>query len=96
MMTELPRLLNLAGLLLGMAGVLVIFKWGPPMPDFSEGVALGLGPNTVFVDGTKVSDMIEAARRLKRVHSIMSRVGLGLIGFGFLAQFIATILEPTP
>jgi hypothetical protein len=95
-MTELPRLLNLAGLLLGMVGVLVIFKWGPPQPDFSEGIALGLEPATVFVDGTKVSDLIEAARRLKRRHSIMSGFGLGLIGFGFLAQFIATILEPTP
>jgi hypothetical protein len=36
MMIELPRLLNLAGLILGIVGVLVIFKWGPPMPGLDD------------------------------------------------------------
>jgi hypothetical protein len=96
MMIELPRLLNLAGLALGMAGVVVIFIWGPPQPDFTEGVAIGATEETVLEDGRKVSDMIEHTRHLKRVHSIMSRVGLGLIGCGFALQIVAVIVAPSP
>ena len=96
MMIELPRLLNLAGLVFGMAGVVVIFIWGPPMPDLTEGVSRGVEAGTVFADGRKVSDMIEDTRRLKRIHSIRSRVGLGLIFCGFALQFAAAILEPPP
>jgi hypothetical protein len=103
MMTELPRLLNLAGLVLGMVGVLVIFKWGPPMPDLDDDPSTVLSfpvtPTTAFEDGTTGQDVIDAAARrghLKRVHSIMSRVGLGLIGLGFALQFLATIMAPSP
>ena len=81
--------LNTIGLALGMVGVVILFKWGPPQPDFDEGVGIGLELGTVLKDGRKVSDMIEATRRLKRRHQIMSRVGLGLIGVGFGAQLIA-------
>ena len=35
-----PRLLNTVGLVLGMLGVLIIFIWGPPQPDFEEHVGL--------------------------------------------------------
>jgi hypothetical protein len=81
--------LNTVGLLLGIAGVVILFIWGPPQPNFEESVGRAIEPNTVLKDGRKVSDMIEATRRLKRRHQIMSRVGLGLIGVGFGAQLIA-------
>ena len=81
--------LNTIGLALGMVGVVILFIWGPPQPDFVEGVGRGLELGTVLKDGRKVSDIAEAARRLKRWHTIMSRVGLGLIGVGFGAQLIA-------
>jgi hypothetical protein len=83
------RWLNTVGLALGMAGVVILFIWGPPLPDFDETVGLALEPATVLADGRKVSDIADAARRRKRRHQIMSRVGLGLIGFGFGAQLIA-------
>jgi hypothetical protein len=51
---------------------------------------------SVLEDGRKVSDLIEATRGLKRVHRIMSRVGLGLIGCGFAFQFAAAMMEPSP
>ena len=89
--------LNTIGLLLGMAGVVIIFIWGSPQPDLDEDVKVALDTGTVLTDGRKVSDMEEAARRLKRQHEIMSRVGLGLIGVGFLAQLVALwlpILRP--
>jgi hypothetical protein len=87
MMTELTRILNLAGLILGMVGVVVIFKWGPPMPDLDD------DPHTVIGWPPTEETKAEAKRRgrLKRRHQRMSRFGLVLIGCGFLAQFIATI-----
>ncbi len=81
--------LNTIGLVLGIAGVLIIFRWGPPQPDLDEGEKIELDTATVLQDGTRVSDLEEARRRLKRRHEIMSRVGLGLIGLGFGAQLIA-------
>ena len=81
--------LNTIGLALGMVGVVILFIWGPPQPDFDEGVGIGLELGTVLKDGREVSDMIEATRRLKRRHQIMSRVGLVLIGVGFGTQLVA-------
>ena len=81
--------LNTIGLVLGIVGVLIIFRWGPPQPDFDETIGVALDPGIVFADGTKASDMEEATRRLKRRHKVMSRVGLGLIGLGFVAQLAA-------
>jgi Adenylate and Guanylate cyclase catalytic domain len=64
-------------------------EWGPPQPDFIEGVGRRLQSSTVLKDGRKVFDIEEDVRRLKRRHKVMSRVGLGLIGVGFFAQLVA-------
>ena len=82
----LAKWLNTAGLVLGMAGVLIIFIWGPPQPYLDEGVPLTLDSGTVLQGGRKVADIEEDARRLKRRHEVMSRVGLGLVGLGFLTN----------
>lgn len=81
--------LNTIGLALGMVGVVILFIWGPPQPDFDEGVAIGLLPGDVLENGKTVAEKDAAVRRLKRWHTIMSRVGLGMIGVGFGAQLIA-------
>jgi NhaP-type Na+/H+ or K+/H+ antiporter len=85
------RWLNTIGLVLGIAGVAILFKWGPPQPDFDEGFAIGASftDDTVFRDGTKPSEIVAAVRRRKRLHQKMSSIGLGLIGLGFLAQLVA-------
>jgi hypothetical protein len=88
-MTVTAHCLNAIGLFLGMAGVVVIFVWGPPQPSFEESVGVALDSNTVLVDGTKISDLEKANKRLKRRHRILSRIGLGLVGVGFLFQFVA-------
>jgi hypothetical protein len=72
--------LNRIGLGLGMAGVVILFIWGPPQPD--------LDPHIKRV----TQGVIEATKQLKRRHEIMSSIGLGLIGLGFVLQFIATWL----
>ena len=84
------HVLNSIGLVLGMAGVLLIFVWGPPQPSFEEGVSLGVTPATVLADGTKVADIIAEQKRKKRRHQAMSRLGLALIFFGFFCQLGAT------
>ena len=71
------QLLNTVGLLLGIAGVVILFIWGPPQPDLDPHTKLTL----VHED--------EATKRLRRRYEVMSRVGLGLIGVGFLAQLAA-------
>ena len=83
--------LNTVGLLLGMAGVVILFIWGPPQPNFEEAITYeaSFTEDTVFADGTKPSDMIRRVKRQKRTHQIMSRVGLGLVFLGFAAQLAA-------
>ncbi len=83
--------LNTIGLVLGIAGVLIIFRWGPPQPDFDEGIALGISftEDTVFEDGTKPSETVASVKRRKRIHQVMSHIGLGLIGLGFFVQLVA-------
>ena len=80
--------LNTIGLALGMAGVVILFIWGPPQPDFGEGVALGLSPGDIF-DSKTVAERDAGLRRLKRRHTVMSRIGLVLIGVGFFDQLVA-------
>ncbi len=76
--------LNTIGLLLGMAGVLIIFIWGPPQPDLDPHIKRVLEKQDDFT------------KRLRRRHEIMSRVGLGLVGLGFLVQLIALWLPTSP
>lgn len=81
--------LNTIGLTLGMVGVVILFIWGPPQPDFDEGVALGLLPGDVLENGQTVAEKDADVRRLKLWHKVMSRIGLCLIGLGFGVQLIA-------
>jgi hypothetical protein len=89
--------LNTIGLVLGMLGVGILFQWGPPQPDFDEGIAMGISftKDTVFTDGTKPSEIVAAAKKRKRQHQLMSRFGLGLVGLGFLVQLVAVWLPST-
>jgi len=82
------HVVNSIGLILGMMGVILIFVWGPPQPNFDESVGLAIEEATVLVDGTKVADIIAEQKRLKRRHEIRSRAGLGLIFVGFLVQLL--------
>jgi hypothetical protein len=71
--------LNSIGLMLGMVGVVIIFFWPPPLASFNTEVLLSTG---------KISP--EAIARNRR-HTWLSGIGLGLIFFGFLAQFVGTL-----
>jgi len=84
------QLLNSVGLVLGMAGVLLIFRFGPPMPDLEHGVGLGLDEGTRLADGRTVAEHNTDRLRLRTRHSRISQVGLLLVFAGFALQFWAT------
>jgi hypothetical protein len=81
--------LNALGLLLGMAGVLLIFFWGPPLPEIRNSVGIALKSASVVADGKRVADIEGGEKQLRHRHEIISRFGLGLVFFGFAAQFAA-------
>ena len=80
------RWLNTIGLGFGIAGVVILFIWGPPQPSFDEGSYLLL----MGQDAQHVEDV----RRLKRHYQTMSSFGLILIGLGFGAQMAAVWRGP--
>lgn len=81
------QILNTIGLVLGIFGVLFLFKWGPPQPELNTGVSLGLEDATVIDQSTgkAVADRNREVLERKKLHSLLSRFGLILImiGFGF-------------
>jgi len=85
-----PALLNRIGLLLGLVGVILIFVWGPPQPNLEKGVGLGLQEGTRLPDGRTVAEHDRDVARRRRRHTVLSRVGLGLIALAFVLQLIAT------
>lgn len=76
------------GLLLGMAGVIVIFIWGPPQPVFQDYVGISVQDATPLSDGRTAKEHVEEEQKKKRHYKRMSSFGLALIFFGFLLQFI--------
>jgi hypothetical protein len=74
------KLVNATGLALGMIGVVVIFKWGPPQPSF-EG-------DSMLLESTDTKKLVAERKTYER----LSRVGLALIGFGFAFQLCAVWL----
>jgi len=84
------QVLNAAGLVLGMVGVAIIFFYGPPQPNLEEGVALGLESGTPLSNGKTVAQHDADVARLRERHTIMSRLGLGLVFIGFALQLGGT------
>jgi hypothetical protein len=86
----LAQWLNTIGLALGMAGVVMLFIWGPPQPSFQDYVPRSLEHGTVLPEGTRVAQIIEGKRRQKVRYALLSQIGLGLVGIGFAVQLWAT------
>jgi hypothetical protein len=84
------QLLNSVGLVLGMVGVLLIFLFGPPMPDLEHGGGLGIDEGTRLADGRTVAEHNADRLRLRTRHLRVSQAGLLLVFAGFALQFWAT------
>ena len=76
-----------AGLILNMIGVLIVFVFGFPQPDYDAGCSIiGLEGGTVIDDnGTTVDDKVEQDHIDKKWHKALSILGLVYLfaGFGF-------------
>lgn len=88
------KVLAIVGLVLNLAGVALLFKFGFPQPQFDEGVSLELEDGTVFDDGTSVRGYTERARITKRRYRRRSGLALLLIMIGVVMQVGATIIAP--
>jgi hypothetical protein len=73
--------LNAIGLLLGMIGIVIIFVWGPPQPDFQDYIGLSVG-------GPDEEKLKAEVRQKKKRHWMMSSIGLTFIFVGFFFQFL--------
>jgi len=91
-----PKILNTIGLILGILGVLIIFIWGPPQPEHSKGVSLGLEDATpIDKSGKTVVELNIEVKNRKKFFSRMSSLGLALIMVGFAFQLLATWMPGT-
>lgn len=83
------QLLNTIGLVLSMAGVLVIFLFGPPQPNHEPGVGVGLEDNTVLANGRTVGEQDRDVEKTRKHYTHMSKCGLVLVFIGFAFQLWA-------
>jgi hypothetical protein len=90
---SLARWLAILGLILGMAGVAMIFRYGPPQPSLELGVGLMVESGTVLPDGQTADDRDTDVARLRQLHTNRSRIGLALVFVGFAMQLCAVIFE---
>jgi hypothetical protein len=88
----MSKSLNALGLICGIIGVLVLFKWGPPQPSFERGVGIGLESGTRLSSGKTVAQHNADISAAERRHRVMSRIGLGLVGLGFVFQLWGTMV----
>lgn len=85
-----PQELNSLGLVLNIAGVVLVFFFGFPQPSHDESVSLGLTDGTTFTNGTSVAGIKAAIRRRKRIYMFFSNVALALLLAGFVLQLWGT------
>ncbi len=83
------QILSSIGLALGMAGVALLFKYGPPQPDLHESFGYELEDNTEQADGRTVAEHKADLPPLRQKYTRWSEVGLGLIFLGFAFQLWA-------
>ncbi len=84
------KLFNQIGLALCITGTSIIFFWGPPQPTFQTGTFLQVSDNTPSSNGKTAKENDIDIIRNKKLHSLMSKIGMILIVIGFIFQAIAT------
>ena len=82
----LNRWLNAIGLVLGMAGVAIVWRFGWPQPSFEDGVSIFVEDGTRLPNGRTAGQLAATNRALKARYAIYSPIGLSLILAGFFCQ----------
>ncbi len=88
----MTQIVNSFGLVLGIIGAGILFKWGFPQPSFEEGVDIGLEDGTVLENGLTVDENNQKVRKEKQQYINISKLGLALIIIGFAFQLLAVWL----
>ncbi len=88
----MTQIINSFGLVLGIIGAGILFKWGFPQPSFEEGVGLGLEDANVLENGLTVAENNLRVREEKEQFTRISKLGLALIIIGFAFQLVAAWL----
>lgn len=81
MSDDYSRLLNLIGLILGLAGVLILFRWGMPFRVETGGAV------TIITEGSS-----QEAIAVERIYKVCGYVGLGLLILGTMLQVVAVLM----
>jgi len=85
-------LMNIIGLCINIIGVIVMFVFPAPPPKLEEGVGIGLEDGTYLPEiKMTVAEYNKLIEKRRKRHLILSRVGIGLIGLGFIFQLIASL-----
>lgn len=84
------QVLNTVGLVLNIAGVILVFFYGFPQPTHEEGVSLEVEDDTRLSNGRTVGEHNKDVRKTRAKYLCVSRLALGLIVLGFAFQLWAT------
>ena len=79
------------GLTLDIIGVGILFFFGPPQPDLSDGVSIGAENNTVLSDGRTVKEREQEKTLLQAKYRCWSKFALFLIILGFSFQIFGIL-----
>jgi hypothetical protein len=82
--------LNTIGLGSNILGVLMLFHWGFPQPEFSGGGALIVEDSNLAPDGRTYGSVRREAKATFMTYNNLSGMALFLILVGFVLQIIAT------
>jgi hypothetical protein len=88
----MTQIINSFGLVLGIIGAGILFRWGFPQPSFEEGVGFGLEDANVLENGLTVAENNQKVREEKEQFTNISKLGLALIIAGFAFQLLAVWL----
>lgn len=83
------QVLNFLGLISNIIGVILLFIFGFPQPNFEVGSPLGLESNNILPNGKTVGENDIETLKLKRKYRFKSCIALGLIICGFLLQSLS-------
>ena len=89
------QIINTIGLVLGIIGVVILFFFAPLQPTLETGIGIGLEDGTVIDSSGKTVAQHDAEVLSRRQHyDCMSKIGLSLVGLGFVFQLLATWVPP--
>lgn len=80
------QIMGTIGLVMNIIGVVLLFFFGFPQPNFDEGVGLGLEDDTPLGNGKTVKEQNDEACQKKKLYKKMAIAALVFLFFGFIFQ----------